>query len=51
MRLTKQEKERLFDLLDDVTDRCLKNEKEMNEKDTKIFWSIFLKLRMELKGF
>ena len=52
-RLTKQEKERLFDLLDCMTDRCpnLRIDEFVNDKDTKIFWSIFKKLRLELKGF
>lgn len=53
MRLTKEEKERLFDLMDVMTDRCpsLNIDNFVNEKDNKLFWNIFKKLRMELKGF
>ena len=53
MRLTKLEKERLFDLLDVMTDRCPKMniEQFINDEDTAIFWGIFKKLREELKGY
>lgn len=53
MRLTKQEKERLFELLDVMTDRCphLRIDEFVNDKDNKIFWLIFKKLRIEIKGY
>lgn len=53
MRLTKSEKERLFALMDVMTDRCpqLNIDLFVNDKDSAIFWGIFKKLRMELKGF
>lgn len=53
MRLTKQEKERLFELLDVMTGRCphLRINEFVNDKDTKIFWSIYKKLRKEIKDF
>ena len=53
MRLTKQEKERLYALLDCMTDRCptLRIDDFINDRDTAIFWTIFKKLRNELKGY
>ena len=53
MRLTKVEKERLYELLDVMTDRCprLRIDDFINDKDTKIFWSIFKKLRLEVRGY
>lgn len=53
MRLTKEEKERLYELLDVMTDRCphLRIDDLINDKDTKIFWTIFKKLRLEVKGY
>lgn len=53
MRLTMKEKERLFDLLECVTDFYphLRINEFANDEDTKIFWHIFKKLRLELKGF
>ena len=53
MRLMKKEKERLFDLLDCMTDRCprLRIDDFVNDEDTKVFWGIFKKLRLELKGY
>ena len=53
MRLTKEEKERLFDLLDVMTDRCpnMGITQFENSRDEAIFMSIFLKLRLEIKGF
>ena len=53
MRLVKEEKERLFDLLDCMTDRCptVRIDEFINDRDTKIFWNIFKKLRWELKGY
>ena len=53
MKLTKTEKERLFDLLDCMTDRCPQSRIDdfVNDDDTRIFWGIFKKLRCELRGF
>ena len=53
MRLTKTEKERLLDLLDCITDRCpnLRIDDFVNDEDTKIFWGIFKKLRLEVRGY
>lgn len=53
MRLTKKEKERLYDLLDCITDFCpkLRIDEFINDEDTLLFWEIFKKLRLELKGF
>lgn len=53
MRLTNKEKERLLDLLDCITDRCpnVRIDDFVNDKDTKIFWGIFKKLRWEVKGY
>lgn len=53
MRLTKLEKERLYELLDVMTDRCpgLRIDEFINDKDCLIFWGIFKKLRLELKGY
>lgn len=46
MRLTKDEKEKLFELLDVMTDRC-----PLGDDYLRAFWSIFKKLRLELKGY
>lgn len=53
MRLTKLEKERLFDLLDCVTDRnpSVRIDDFTNDRDQKVFWGVFKKLRLELKGY
>lgn len=53
MRLNNKEKEALFELLDCMTDRCpeLLLEKFENEKYNTLFWGMFKKLRLELKGF
>lgn len=53
MRLTNKEKERLLDLLDCITDRCpkLKIDDFINDDDTSLFWGIFKKLRLEVKGY
>lgn len=53
MRLTREEKERLLELLDCITDRVpsLRIDEFINDNDTAIFWSIFKKLRLEIKGF
>lgn len=50
MKLTKKEKEFLFDVLDNLTDRthyCEIGNKEANE----IAWPLFKKFRLEVKGF
>lgn len=53
MTLTKQEKNALFELLDAMTNRC--PEVWLPSLETPyynaIFWNIFKKLRLELKGF
>ena len=53
MRYTKREKELLLKLLDVMTDRC--PELSIPEFDTHeyrtMLWSMFKKLRLELKGF
>lgn len=53
MRLTKSEKERLFELMDVMTDRCpqLNIDEFINDSDTAIFRRIFKKLRLDLKGY
>lgn len=53
MRLTKKEKERLYDLLDCITDRWpkLRIDDFVNDEDTRIFWGIFKKLRLEIRGY
>ena len=51
MRLTKAEKERLFDLMDRMSDRVQYIDEFDNDRDKDIFYGIFKKLRMELKGF
>lgn len=53
MRLTKDEKEKLFELLDVMTDRCPSVRLDMLLGDDYLltYWSIFKKLRLELKGY
>lgn len=53
MRFTKEEKELLLDLLDVMTDRCpqIRIDDFVNDHCTHIFWSMFKKLRFELKGY
>lgn len=53
MRLTKLEKEKLFELTDAMTDRCpeLTICQMENDRDREIFYGIFRKLRLELKGY
>lgn len=53
MRLTKEEKERLFDLLDVMTDRCptMGITQFENSRDNALFCRIFKKLRLEIRGF
>lgn len=50
VRLTKKEKEFLFDVLDNLTDKnhfCEIGEYEASE----MAWPLFKKLRLELKGY
>lgn len=51
--MNKEEKERLYRLLDVMTDRCpkLNIEEFINDKDTQIFWRLFKRLRLELYGY
>lgn len=53
MRLTKNEKQVLFELMDVMTDRCpqVSIDRFVNDKDNHIFYGIFRKLRLEIKGF
>ena len=53
MRLTKDEKEKLFELLDVVTDGCPSGRLDVlwGGDYLRAYWSIFKKLRLELKGF
>ena len=53
MRLTKVEKEALFELLDTMTDRCpqVAIDRYCNEHYNNIFYGIFKKLRMEKLGY
>lgn len=53
MRLTKEEKEALFELTDVMTERCpqLGIDRLTTTYYNRIFWSVFKKLRLELKGF
>lgn len=53
MRLTKDEKEKLLSLLDYATDNFPEfGQKIMaNEEHHRAFYKIFLKLRLELRGY
>lgn len=53
MRLTKDEKEKLFELLDVMTDRCpyVRLDMLLGDDYLRACWSMFKKLRLELKGF
>lgn len=53
MKLTKDEKEKLFELLDVMTDRCpsLNLDTLLGDDYLRAFWTIFKKLRFELKGY
>ena len=53
MRMTKDEKEKLFELLDVMTDRCpaVRLDMLLGEDYLRAYWSIFKKLRLELRGF
>lgn len=50
MKLTKKEKEFLFDVLDNLTDRTHYCEIGDKEAST-IAWPLFKKFRLELKGY
>lgn len=53
MRLTKDEKEKLLELLDVMTDRCpsLRLDMLLGEDYLLAFWSIYKKVRFELRGY
>lgn len=53
MQLSKKEKNALFELMDVMTDRCphVSIDRFDNDKSREIFWGIFKKLRLELRGF
>lgn len=53
MRLTKKEKEALLELLDVATDRVptLRIDDVCHRGNVELFWSIFKKLRWELRRF
>lgn len=53
MRMSKAEKEKLLRLLDVMTDRCphLSIDEFDNEETRSIFWNMFKKLRLEIKGY
>lgn len=53
MRLTEDEKEKLFELLDVMTDRCpsVRLDMLLGDDYLQAYWSIFKKLRLELRGF
>ena len=53
MYFTKEEKNLMFELFDVMTDRCpeLNISRFDNEKARQVLWTLFRKLRLELKGF
>lgn len=52
MRLNKDEKEALLELLDEITNRCpLDIERFLSDYYTRTLWGIFKKLRFEVKGY
>lgn len=53
MRLTKKEKEALFELLDVMSDRCpqIGIDRLTTAYYNHLFWSMFKKLRLELRGY
>ena len=53
MRFSKEEKEALFELLDIMTDRCpsINIDRFTTPHYNEIFWGMFRKLRVELKGY
>ena len=53
MRLTTKEMKRLLRLLDVMSDRCphLSIDEFDNDLDRAVFYSVFIKLRLELWGY
>lgn len=53
MKFTKVEKELLLELLDIMTDRCpqVKVCDMDNDYYRRVFWGMFKKVRMEVKGY
>lgn len=53
MRLTKDEKEKLFELLDVITEKYPSEslDKLLDDDYLFVYYSIFKKLRLELKGY
>lgn len=53
MRLTKEEKERLMELLDVMSDRCpdISIGRFNNDRDRALFYRLFKMLRLELYGY
>lgn len=51
MYLTKKEKETLFELMDVMSDRCPFIERFDNDYDKHLFYVIYRKLRVDLKGY
>lgn len=53
MRFTEEEKEKLFELLDVMTDRCpaVRLDMLLGDDYLRAFWTMFKKLRLELKGY
>lgn len=50
MKLTKEEKQFLFDVLDNLTDRT--HYCEIGEKEAiQLAWPLFKKIRLEIKGY
>lgn len=51
MRLNKKEKERLFELMDVMTDRCpsLSIDNFNNDEDRKTFWGVVQKTKVRTK--
>lgn len=53
MRFTKEEKEALLELLDAMTDKCpqVKVRDMTSDYYNRVFWSMFKKVRLEVKGY
>ena len=51
MRLTRKEKQVLFELLDNMTEKVQNVEKFDSENYRSHLFNMFIKLRLELKGF
>ena len=49
MRFTQEEKELMFEILDNLTDRTAYY--EARDSKQPILWNMFKKLRLELKGY